>query len=194
MANEDMDDTLAEDFDSTTEPVTDSDVPTTATAQQYAICKVIYDEEKERFAAIGVKANVYITLSGVLLGAVLFRLSDLKASFALMYVPIDWELFVVIALLTALGFALFSLLVRAYQPYQDLYVIAAEIAAGIDDNAFYTERIADMAVAVEENTKLNDGAAEAVYRCQLSMFVAVAIQAIIVVVGFFRMIYRHRAW
>ncbi len=95
----------------------------TATKEQYDICKTIYDEEKSRFAALGSRANIYVTLVSFFLGAILFQLNGLKAFLTDFHVP-EWiELFVGISLIGAMSCTVLALVLRKNVPIQSLFVI-----------------------------------------------------------------------
>ena len=153
-----------------------------ATEQQYNICKAIYDEEKERYSALGVKANLYITLISFFLGAVIFKFDDLKHFLFLFHVPMVLELVAAIFLIIALGFSLHAVIIRSYQAIEDIDdIINEELAKAITNSEFFGNRINDLAVATEENSKCNDKAADDLQRAVYALLASVCIQGIIVV-------------
>ena len=128
-----------------------------ATEAQYDFFKELYDEERERYTALGTRANLYFTIISFLLGALLLKFEDLAKFLTAFQVTPEFFLWVALILTASLLCTLASIVVRKYEGIADPLVVVTEFDQGIpDDDDFRDSRIADLIVATERSSKQND--------------------------------------
>jgi hypothetical protein len=155
-----------------------------ATEIQYKVFKEVYDEESERYSNLGTRANAYLTLITFYLGAVLLKIDDVLKFVTTFRIPVVFflligTLFVVALLLTAL-----ALNIRDYEAICDPEeVIEAFGESQPSDEEFLDDRIIDLAVATNRNSRQNNRVAGLLQWAARVICCCVALQAVLLLVA-----------
>ncbi len=158
-----------------------------ASETQYKFFRELYDEENERYSLPEGRAKVFITILTLYIGALAFKANDSLEFLKTHHVP--QSLAVVGGLLFVLSLAccVFSLRMKSFEALSDPEELIAEWPDdGIDDDDFLDDRIADLAVATNRNSKQNDEAAQSLGAAGWLLLAGVASQAIVFTMALWR--------
>jgi len=128
-----------------------------ATAKQYDIFKSLYDEEADRYTKLATRAQLYLSIITLYVAAFAFKFEDLRrfieAFGASRYLAVSTAIVLVLALLATL----MATQIRAYEGIADPEEIIRRFGnAEPTDADFLDARIADLAVATNRNSAIND--------------------------------------
>jgi hypothetical protein len=157
-----------------------------ATEIQYKVFKEVYDEETQRYADLEKRSNLYLTIITFYLGAIGFKLDDVRKFADAFHVAVIW--FVAIAAVLALAFlaTVAAIQIRRFEGICDLEEeIEAFGSTPPSDSEFLDQRLIDLAVATNWNSRQNERIALTLRVASLLLFVAVLLQ-----MGVFVMVFR----
>lgn len=123
----------------------------------YKVFKDVYDEEAKRYSELDGKAKLYITIITFYLGAVAFKFKEvMELSNSVAYAK--W-LYLILgsALIAALMCTVFAMRIRTFEGICNLETVIEDFGETPPaDDDFRDDRIADLAVATNRNSKQND--------------------------------------
>lgn len=128
-----------------------------ATERQYDVFKSLYDEEADRYTKLAGRAQLYLSIITLYVAAFAFKFEDIKKFIDPYGVSKYLAISVAIVLLLALLATLMAIQIRSYEGIAD----PEEIIKGYKDKEptdsdFLDERIADLAVATNRNSEINN--------------------------------------
>lgn len=157
-----------------------------ATEIQYRIFKEIYDEESERYSALSSRANLYLTIITFYLGVILLKIDDVLKFGKGFGIPVTLFLLVGLILVCALLLTVTALGIREYEGMRDPEEIIRSFGKNPPgDDRFLDDRIVDLAVAANKNTKENDKGANLLHWAARLIFAAIALQLVVFVVAIY---------
>lgn len=155
-----------------------------ATEAQYKFFKELYDEENKRYSELDNKGKLFVTIITFYLGAIAFKFNDV-AHFTEQVSYAKWfYLIIAIVLVGALLCTMFAIRVRSFEGICDPEEVIdkyGEVAPS--DTDFLDDRIADLAVATNRNSNQNDRIAENLALALVLLFVAGAIQFVLLLIA-----------
>ena len=155
-----------------------------ATENQYKFYRALYDEENGRYGLLEARAKLYLIILTFYLGALAFKLSDVKVFFTEFGIPLSLALSAGLAFLCALLCCIYSILIREYEAITDPEELIASLGKQPPtDDDFFDDRIVDMAVATNRNSGQNDRAANALQVAGWLMAVGVVLHVIVFVIA-----------
>src|ERR1700684_3953239 len=86
-----------------------------ATETQYKVFKELYDEEAERYSALGTRSNLYLTVITFYLGVILLKVDDVLKFASEFRVPSVWFLCIGMLLVVALLLIVAAIRIREYE-------------------------------------------------------------------------------
>jgi len=128
-----------------------------ASKEHYEFFKFLYEEEVSRYSVLGARAQLYISVIGFFVGAVVFKASDLGEAAKVLKLPL-WLLLTAASLfIVALSLVVLAMWIRSYQTANEPEKVLNEfIDTPPDNEEFFDNRIIDFAVAATENAKENN--------------------------------------
>jgi hypothetical protein len=155
-----------------------------ATEVQYKVFKEVYDEESERYSNLGTRANLYLTLITFYLGAVLLKVDDVLKFVTTFRVPVVLFLLIGALLVVALLLTALAVSIRDYEGVCD----PEEVIEGFSespplDEEFLDDRIVDLAVATNRNSRQNNRVAGLLQWAARVICCSVALQIVVLLVA-----------
>lgn len=155
-----------------------------ATETQYKVFKELYDEEAERYSALGTRSNLYLTVITFYLGVILLKVDDVLKFASGFRVSVVWFLCVGMFFVIALLLTVAAIRIREYEGVCD----PEEVIAGFGkhpptDTKFLDDRIVDLAVATNRNSAQNDRVAGLLQWAATVILLAVLIQVAVFMVA-----------
>jgi len=136
--------------------------------EQYEVFKFIYDQEGARENTLLDRSKLYISLLTLYSGFIAFAIKDARPENIC-----QWLLLASVAICLVAAFLL-SLLATSVTSYEGIHdpedIIKNELSQSPSDEEFFSQRIADLAVACNENSEVNDQRAAKLYWAGISMF------------------------
>ena len=151
---------------------------------QYKVFKELFDEETRRYSDLDNKGKLYVTIITFYLGAIAFKLRDV-AEFTNSVPYAKWFYLAIAAMLViALLFAILGIRVRSFEGIFDPEKIIASLGpVAPTDEEFLDDRIVDLAVSTNKNSRRNDKVASSLASALFCVFIAGATQFILLVVA-----------
>jgi hypothetical protein len=155
-----------------------------ATETQYKVFKELYDEEAERYSALGTRSNLYLTVITFYLGVILLKVEDVLKFVSGFRVSIVLFLSVGMLFVVALFLTVAAIRIREYEGVCD----PEEVIAGYGkrppaDTKFLDDRIVDLAVATNRNSAQNDRVAGLLQWAATVILLAVLLQAAVFMIA-----------
>lgn len=144
--------------------------------EQYEVFKFIYDQEIARESTLLDRSKLYISLLTLYSGFVVFVVKDARPAST-----IQWSIFAGAAILLAVAFLL-SLRATYVANYEGVNnpekIIEEELSLSPTDEEFFLRRIADLAVACNRNSKINDARADRLHVAGIFMFSGIVLHTV----------------
>lgn len=155
-----------------------------ATEIQYKVFKELYDEEAERYSALGTRSNLYLTVITFYLGVILLKVDDVLKFASEFRVPSVWFLCVGMLLVVALLLTVAAIRIREYEGVCD----PEEVIEGFGrtppaDAEFLDDRVVDLAVATNRNSAQNNRVAGLLQWAATVILLAVLLQVAVFTVA-----------
>jgi hypothetical protein len=151
-----------------------------ATEIQYRVFKEIYDDESERYSDLGTRSNLYLTLITFYLGVILLKFDDVSKFINLFRVSMVLFLSIGALLVLALLFTALALGIREYEGICDPEEVIQNFGKDRpSDEDFLDDRIVDLAVATNRNSKQNDRVAALLQWAARLIALAVLLQVLV---------------
>lgn len=151
-----------------------------ATEIQYKVFKELYDEEEERYNALGTRSNLYLTIITFYLGIIVFKSDDLFKFVNTFQIPVGLFLGIGISLAVSLLLTALALGIHNYEGVCDPEEIIANFGnSPPSDDDFLDDRIIDLAVATNRNSRQNNRVATTLQWAAYSILVAVILQLVV---------------
>jgi hypothetical protein len=158
-----------------------------ASETQYKFFRALYDEENERNGELEGRAKLYITILTFYIGALAFKVEEVEKFLTQFTIPIALAIAAGLSFVLSLAFCIFSVRVKNYEALANPEELIDSFPSGpISDEEFLDNRIADLAVATNRNSRQNDSAANAVTIAGWLLLFGVVLQALIFVVAAFK--------
>lgn len=143
-----------------------------ATEAVYQIFAALYKEEEDRFSELVNRAKIYLSICTFFLGGSAFKLSfDPGTHSAKIIALAGVTIFITTFLLIIMALAIFSYEGR-FDPREVVTSFGDDVPADAD---FRDDRIADIVVAYERNSRLNDTRATLLQLASGGMFLGVVV-------------------
>lgn len=128
-----------------------------ATTRKYKVFKSLYDEEADRYTKLAGRAQLYLSIVTLYVAAFAFKFEDIQKFIDPFGVSKYLAISVAIVLSLSLLATLMAIRIRSYEALAD----PEEIIKGFadeepTDSDFLDARIADLAVATNQNSKINN--------------------------------------
>lgn len=128
-----------------------------ATDKKYEVFKSLYDEEADRYAKLAARAQVLLSVITLYLAAFAFKFEDIKKFIDPYGISTYLAISVAIVLLLALISTILAVRIRSYEGIADPEeIIKGYIDDEPTDSDFLDARIADLAVATNRNSEINN--------------------------------------
>lgn len=155
-----------------------------ATENQYKFYRALYEEENARYGLLEARARLYLTILTFYLGALAFKLADVKVFFLEFGIPLPVGMAAGLAFVIALLCCISSILIREYEAITDPEELIASLGPNPPrDEDFFDDRIVDMAVATNRNSRQNDRAANALQAAGWLMAAGVVLHVAVFVIA-----------
>jgi hypothetical protein len=156
--------------------------PNVATEIQYKVFKEVYDEETKRYDDLEKRSNLYLTVITFYLGAIIFKLDDVRKFGDAFHVSMIWFAVIAAVLALALLSTVAAVQIRAFEGICDLEEEIAKFEGPpISDSDFLDDRLADLAVATSRNSLQNERIALTLRVSSGLLLTAVLIQTVMFV-------------
>jgi hypothetical protein len=131
--------------------------PNVATEIQYKVFKEVYDEESSRYDSLEKRSNLYLTVITFYLGAIIFKLDDVRKFADAFHVSMIWFAVMAAVLALALLATVAAIQIRTFEGICDLEEeIGSFGKTPMSDSDFLDERLVDLAVATNRNSLQNE--------------------------------------
>ena len=151
-----------------------------ATEIQYEVFKAVYDEEAERYSTLEARARLYFSIISLYLGAIAFKAKDMEEFASSFHIPIWWFLLSGAVLVLSLLATIAAIQIRTYEGICDLKAVIRNFGdTPPTDDDFLDDRIVDLAVATNKNSKQNDRTARFLSAAAILLLVSVALHLVI---------------
>lgn len=155
-----------------------------ATENQYKFYRALYDEENDRYGLLEARAKLYLTILTFYLGSLAFKITDVKIFFSEFAIPLAIAMAAGLAFVIALLCCISAILIRKYEAITDPEELIASLGLNPPrDDEFFDDRIVDMAVATNRNSRQNDRAANALQAAGLLMAAGVVLHVVVFVIA-----------
>ena len=157
-----------------------------ATQLQYEVFKSAYDEESQRHTDLESRAKLFLTIITAYLGAVAFKTTDVLVFLTKFRISFSWYLLLGACLVVALLFTVFAMGIRTYEGVFDPEVEIRSYRGKpkpLTDDEFLDRRIADLAVATNRNTRVNNKIANTLRWAGILILLGITVQLAIFILA-----------
>jgi hypothetical protein len=151
-----------------------------ATEIQYKVFRELYDEEEHRYSDLATRSNLYLTIITFYLGVIVFRIEDLLKFVAGFGLPIQLFLAIGATLGLALLLTVLAVSIHVFEGVCDPEeVIHSFGESPPSDEDFLDDRIVDLAVATNRNSRQNERVAGFLQWAARLIFLGAFLQVIV---------------